>query len=192
MSRAAIASILLLLTSVGPAHGQHAESRDSTQTDSILVGDRSVRLTIDERYRVVGEFQRLSAGQLELRPAGADSIARYPIPSLTKLEVSEGTGSYALLGSVLGVLGGGIGGFVLGAALGPDCTPPADDFCGFGILESALVGTAVGAGAGLFTGLAIGASTERERWTPVSLETVRVGVTGGPSLGFVVSLTPSR
>lgn len=191
MLRAPIASVLLVFLSFAAAPAQ-----EPSRADSILTPDRRLRLTVDGRNWVTGEFQRVAARQLELRPAGADSVARYPLASLTELEVSEGTTNAALPGALVGALAGGVAGFFIGVGLHQavvDCSAPdAGDLCGLGVIQYMLVGTTVGVGVGGLTGYLIGSNIEQERWALVPLESIRVSISGGSGLGLAVSLTPAR
>lgn len=124
---------------------------------------------------------------LSLRPEGTQDSLALPLGSITRLEVSAGTGSRVGRGMGLGLLGGAVIGAVWGAAsYGP---------CGCDVPLSrgghAALGGLGGGLIGLFVGGFIGAGLETENWKGVAVTARAVSVRIAPSgnAGLMVSAT---
>lgn len=135
----------------------------------VAPGDH-VRVTAPDvfRGRLVGSVVTLGADTCVLEVEGRAEQLALPLTSLTRLEVSRGQSS-------MWAQGMGIG-FLLGATLGA--------VVGLTAAESWDVGGEAAAAAlagligvpGAFVGLAVGASTKKERWESVPLDRLRVSM----------------
>ncbi len=152
------------------------------QDPPLALGDR-VRVTAPDviRGRVVGSVVALSADTCVVKPEGRAQVA-LPLASVTSLEVSRERKSNVGKGAGLGLLIGGaarvLTGFIAVGAVreGADAGDAAPI-------------AAMGAGAGLLIGSAIGTASSRERWEAVPLDRLRVGVVQGRNGGLAIRVS---
>ena len=153
----------------------------------LLAGTR-VRLAWREQGRTLeGEFRALRGDTLVVYdPVLARQVVA-PVGQLRSLEVLRSRRTASTSGSRVGALIGAVAGAAVGAA-----SYQPGGFVDYGQGASIFGGAAVGAGAGLLVGLAVGSTMVTERWDPVPLSSVHVGVAPlragrlglGASIGF--------
>jgi len=147
-----------LLLGAGPLSAQRMASA------FVRAGDR-VRVTTYQMAssgeRQVGVLQRVLRDSVTVDWASGVRET-LPLHRVSRLEVSDGRGSFIGLGMVAGFLGGAVVGGVAGAA----SSDAGDSYRGLAVAASSVVGALVGTVSG---GL-VGAVGRRERWTRVRLE----------------------
>ena len=115
----------------------------------------------------VGTLVRGDRDSVTVAITASGDTARFPLASLTRLEVTRGLKGNAGRGAGIGFLTGA----VIGAAIGAS---EAGDYCTPGGC-AALVGGVFGLG-GLVLGAVVGATIKTERWEELPLSQLRVGV----------------
>ena len=153
----------------------------TAQALPVKAGDR-VRVRANDEY--VGTLLQADSSRLLLqRPDAPDTIA-IPMAEVDQVAVFGGRHSAAGYGAKLGaVIGGTLG---LAAGIGAQCSVNGDSFiCGGP--ELIVGGVFFGALFGAVPGALIGSTTHRERWDPVPLDGLQIGITRtphGPALGL--------
>jgi hypothetical protein len=176
-----IALFALGLVTVGSAYAQDSPDLESgAQIRFMLLADdpdEQARATSDATP-VRGRFVGLSADSLEFRSSLTSEINRVPIDRLTRFDMrrSRNAGEGAVRGLKWGAPIGGVFGLAVGAA----CAAQDDEWWGWhhdgcSAGEVVLV-SVVMAGVGGGIGALIGAALPGERWEPVSLQALRLGV----------------
>ena len=123
----------------------------------------------------------MTSGALEVQ--GEEGSQRFSVASVTRLDVSRGRKSHALLGAGIGFAAGALGAVVFCKVVEKgSCDLTDDDIT----LEAALITGAIG---GVAAGIA-GHFIKTDRWEEVPLERLRVSLTpqrdGRFALGFSV------
>jgi hypothetical protein len=131
--------------------------------------------------RIVGTVMSVDADQVILK-GKADRISIVPLAAMTRLEVSrkKWSGKGALAGAGMGLLLGGLAGGIVGRF----SETPGDEWYGM----RTFVGLVMGSGSGLAFGAVVGA-LPRERWSAVSMPSIRQGLGPGQSRPFMFSMT---
>jgi hypothetical protein len=155
------------------------------QQESLLAPGERVRVTapgigVHERVCTFSALRRDTALVMER----GGTLLALPLASITKLEVSRGRRSRVGKGAVIGLLAGAGAGVLLGAL---DLAQEE------GGAEYVLLGWAgLGAGAGALFGAVLGAVIRVDRWEPVRLYPVRVGLGSQRNGALTLSLSFSH
>ena len=145
-------------------------------------------LASGSRVRVTAPECGLSGQAATFRALRADTLVlettECPLASVTRLDVSRGQKSHALLGAGIGLAAGALGAVVFCEVVEKGgCELAYDDNA---TLKAALIVSAIGAVAGGIVGYFI----KTDRWEEVPLERLRVSLApqgdGGFALGFSV------
>jgi hypothetical protein len=138
------------------------------QQESLLAPGERVRVTapsigVHERVCTFSALRRDTALVMD-----RGTLLALPLASVTKLEVSRGRGSRAGKGAVIGLLVG----TGAGAALGVIDLAGEDEVAEYLFVFYA----GLGGGVGALLGAVLGAVSRVDRWEPVRLYPVRVGL----------------
>ncbi len=154
---------MCLIAAVGTSGALRAQSVADETSGVVLVGAR-VRLwelaARDLSIPVVGRLTRLTADSVDILPDGNDATIGVARPAVTRIETSDGPhtkprGTAAVMGAVIGALGGGVVGVIAG---------------NMNRSNAARLGIYAGlAGAGI--GAVVGASAPGEAWHRATLPT---------------------
>jgi hypothetical protein len=142
---------------------------------------------------IVGTVVSVDARNLVLRRTDRNWLSQVPLVSIKRLEVSQGrqsSGKRALKGAGLGMLCGGAVGMLTGilAAASYDNHDSGDIGLPSNKLFVLIFSPSLGAGVGLIGGTIWGA-LPRERWSAVSMPSIRQGLGPGQSGPFMLAMT---
>jgi len=171
------ALFFLGLLAVGSVYAQDSRVLESGAQIrfTLLADDLAEQARVSDATPVRGTFVGLGADSLEFRSSLTNEINRVPIDRLTRFDRrrSRNAGEGAVRGLKWGAPIGGAFGLAVGAACADADEWWLYDGCSAG--EVVLV-SVVMAGVGGGIGALIGAALPGERWEPVSLQALRLGV----------------
>lgn len=144
------------------------------------------------RVKVTAPECELGGQEATFRPLRADTLfletTQCPLASVTRLEVSGGQKSHALLGAGIGFAAGALGTVIY-------CSGNRNEFSDEGKCEVlgrdfTLLATGLVGAAGGIVGVIIGYGIKTDRWEEVPLDQLRVSLAsqrdGGLAIGFSV------
>jgi hypothetical protein len=142
----------------------------SAQVHPTVEPGARVRVTAPDQSmeELIGTFLTLSDGSMQFASVSGDEPRTISLSSITRLDVSRGRKSHPWRGAGVGFLAGALAGAIIGSGSGADWDLPAEHAALLGAGFLGLVGTVVGAVAGL--------SIKTERWEEVPLDQPRVSL----------------
>jgi hypothetical protein len=149
-------------------------AQGQTPIDTVLAAGARVRITATalSPAPLIGTLEGRRADSLLWLREQEERPSSLPLPTVQKLEISQGRHAETWRGGLIGALAGIGAGALIGLAAGNYSCPTTGAECS-NPGESAAAGAVLGAVVGGGIGLLIGSSRKSERWQAVSPEQIR-------------------